>query len=159
MYKDTIAKTPMDPEANRQVGDARMELWDGKDRVNWVTVAKGQSIVEETVAALKDGMTMEPDADFGYFLNADGTLRTTDVWVVGYSWGSQTWGMISSTCASAASSARRGRRREGFPNAHVDHAPVGDARRSQVHAARVQRGLPVYGQARHRAQYRDEHDR
>ena len=117
MYKDTIAKTPMDPEANRQVGDARMELWDGVDRVSWVTVAKGQSIVEETVAALKNGMTMVPDADFGYFLNADGTLRTTDVWVVGYSWGSQTWGMISQYVRFGRVICTSGPQAEGFPNA------------------------------------------
>jgi hypothetical protein len=95
-YKDIIKATPNDPEANRQVADARMELWDGKDRVDWVTVAPGESIVEETVAAIKFGTTMDPGGDWGYFLNADGTLRTTDVWVVGYSWGSQSWAMISS---------------------------------------------------------------
>jgi hypothetical protein len=116
MYKDVIAKTPMDPEANRQVGDARMELWDGVDRVNWVTVAKGQSILEETVAALKNGMTMDPGGDWGYFLNADGTLRTTDVWVVGYSWGSQTWAMISSYVRFGRVICTSGPQAEGFPN-------------------------------------------
>ena len=115
-YKDIIAKTPMDPDANRQVGDARMELWDGVDRVDWVTVAKGQSIVEETVAALKNGMTMAPDADFGYFLNADGTLRTTDVWVVGYSWGSQTIAMISKYVRFGRVFCTSGPQAEGFPN-------------------------------------------
>jgi hypothetical protein len=115
-YKDIIAKTPMDPDANRQVADARMELWDGVDRVDWVTVAKGQSIVEETVAALKNGMLMVPDADFGYFLNADGTLRTTDVWVVGYSWGSQTWGMISQYVRFGRVICTSGPQAEGFPN-------------------------------------------
>jgi hypothetical protein len=116
-YKDIIAKTPMDPEANRQVGDARMELWDGVDRVDWVTVAKGQSIVEETIAALKDGMTKDPGADFGYFLSPDGTqLRTTDVWVVGYSWGSQTWAMISSYVRFGRVICTSGPQAEGFPN-------------------------------------------
>jgi hypothetical protein len=117
MYKDAIAKNPMDPEANRQTGDSRMELWDGVDRVPWVTVAKGASIQEETIAALKQGMVMAPDADFGYFLNADGTLRTTDVWVVGYSWGSQTWGMISSYVRFGRVICTSGPQAEGFPNA------------------------------------------
>jgi hypothetical protein len=116
MYKDIIAKTPLDPEANRQVADARMELWDGVDRVSWVTVAKGASILEETIAALKDGMTMDPGSDWGYFLNADGTLRTSDVWVVGYSWGSQTWGMISAYVPFGRVICTSGPQAEGFPN-------------------------------------------
>jgi hypothetical protein len=117
MYKDAIAKNPMDPEANRQTGDSRMELWDGVDRVPWVTVAKGASILEETIAALKNGMNNDPGGDWGWFLNADGTLRTSDVWVVGYSWGSQTWGMISSYVRFGRVICTSGPQAEGFPNA------------------------------------------
>jgi hypothetical protein len=117
MYKDTIATTPLDPEANRQVGDARMELWDGVDRVNWVTVAPGSAIVDETVAALKYGMTADVGGDWGYYLNADGTLRTSDVWVVGYSWGSQTWAMISTYVRFGRVITTSGPQAEGFPNA------------------------------------------
>jgi hypothetical protein len=115
-YKDIIAKTPMDPEANRQVGDARMELWDGVDRVDWVTVNKGDSILDHTIAAIRGAMTQDPDGDWGYFLNADGTLRTSDVWVVGYSWGSQTWGMISSYVRFGRVICTSGPQAEGFPN-------------------------------------------
>jgi hypothetical protein len=117
MYKDAIAKNPLDPEANRQTGDSRMELWDGVDRVPWVTVPKGQSIVEETVTALKNAVNADPGGDWGYYLNADGTLRTTDVWVVGYSWGSQTWGMISSYVRFGRVICTSGPQAEGFPNA------------------------------------------
>jgi hypothetical protein len=106
-----------DALANRVVGDARMELWDGVDRVDFVTVGKGQSMLEETVAALKDGMNKDPGADYGYFLNADGTLRTSDVWVVGYSWGSQTWAMISSYVRFGRVICTSGPQAEGFPNA------------------------------------------
>jgi hypothetical protein len=103
--------------ANRIVGDARMELWDGVDRVPFVTVAPGKSIQDETIAALKAGMTQDPGGDWGYFLNADGTLRTTDVWVVGYSWGSQTWAMISSYVRFGRVICTSGPQAEGFPNA------------------------------------------
>jgi hypothetical protein len=115
-YKDALQKDPNDAEANRQVGDARMELWDGVDRVDWVTVAKGSSIVEETVAALNSAKVMDPGGDWGFFLNADGTLRTTDVWVVGYSWGSQSWGMISSYVRFGRVICTSGPQAEGFPN-------------------------------------------
>jgi hypothetical protein len=117
MYKDALVTDPNDAEANRQVGDARMELWDGVDRVDWVTVAKGASIVEETVGALNYAKTMDPGGDWGFFLNADGTLRTTDVWVVGYSWGSQSWGMISSYVRFGRVICTSGPQAEGFPNA------------------------------------------
>ncbi|HEV3030015.1 MAG TPA: hypothetical protein VG319_00155, partial [Polyangia bacterium] len=116
-YKTVLQTTPNDPEANRQVADARMELWDGKDRVDWVTVAAGASILEETIGAIKAGVAMEPEADWGYFLNTDGTLRTTDVWVVGYSWGSQTWAMISSYVRFGRVITTSGPTDEGFPNA------------------------------------------
>jgi hypothetical protein len=105
-------------EANRIVGDARMELWDGVDRVPFVTVAPGKSIQDETIAALKAGMMADPGSDWGYFLSADGaTLRTSDIYVVGYSWGSQTWGMISSYVRFGRVICTSGPQAEGFPNA------------------------------------------
>ncbi len=117
MYKTIIQTMPNDVDANRQVGDARMELWDGMDRVNWVTVAPGSAIVDETVAAIKYGMMVNEAGDWGYFLNADGTLRTTDVWVIGYSWGSQSWAMISSYVHFDRVITTSGPQDEGFPNA------------------------------------------
>ncbi|HXK20423.1 MAG TPA: hypothetical protein VNG33_21585 [Polyangiaceae bacterium] len=116
-YKTAIKSNPLDPEANRQVGDARTELWDGVDRVDWVTVNKGESIQEETIAAINYGTAQDPGGDWGFFLNADGTLRTTDVWVVGYSWGSQTWAMISSYVRFGKVITTSGPVSEGFPDA------------------------------------------
>ena len=116
-YKATIKTTPDDKEANRQVADARVELWDGVDRVDWVTVNKGESIVEETVAAIHNGEVADPGGDWGYFLNTDGTLRTGDVWVVGYSWGSQSWAMISAYVRFGRVIITSGPVAEGFPNA------------------------------------------
>jgi len=115
-YKDIIKTMPDDHEANRQVADARMELWDGVDRVDWVKVNPGESIVEETVAAIQNGMNVDPGGDWGYFLNKDGKLRTSDVWVVGYSWGSQSWAMISSYVRFGRVIITSGPVSEGFPN-------------------------------------------
>jgi hypothetical protein len=105
------------PEANRQVGDARTDLWDGKGRVTWNTVPKGSSMLEETLAAIQYGMQIDPGGDWGFFLNADGTLRTTDVWVVGYSWGSQTWAMVSTYIRFGRVVCTSGPVDEGWPNA------------------------------------------
>jgi len=105
------------PEANRQVGDARTDLWDGKGRVTWNSVPAGTSMLEETIAAIKYGMMADPGGDWGFFLNADGTLRTTDVWVVGYSWGSQTWAMVSTYVRFGRVVCTSGPVDEGWPNA------------------------------------------
>jgi hypothetical protein len=117
MYQNTLKTNPNDPEANRQIGDSRMELWDGKDRVSWYSVPAGGSIVEETVAALKAAAVKDPGGDWTYFLNTDGTLRTTDVYPVGYSWGSQTWAMIASYVRFGRVITTSGPQAEGFPNA------------------------------------------
>ncbi|HVZ75641.1 MAG TPA: hypothetical protein VHJ20_24880 [Polyangia bacterium] len=116
-YLDAIAKNPDDPEANRQVGDARMELWDGVDRVDWVTVNKGESIVERTEAALKAGVQQDQGGDWGYFLDANGHVRWSDVYVVGYSWGSQTIAMVSSYVRFGRVICTSGPQAERFPNA------------------------------------------
>jgi hypothetical protein len=105
---------PTNHEANRQVADARMELWDGKDRVNWYTPPT--PILDETIAALKYADLMDPGGDWGFFLNPDGTLRTTDVYVVGYSWGAQTWAMISTYVRFGKVISASGPVNEGFPN-------------------------------------------
>jgi hypothetical protein len=118
MYKAMLTDNDPtnDAEANRQVGDARTDLWDGKGRVTWNKVAPGASILEETIAAIKYAMTADEGGDWGYFLNADGTLRTTDVWVVGYSWGSQTWAMISPYVRFGRVITTSGPVNEGWPN-------------------------------------------
>jgi hypothetical protein len=119
MYHTAIMANPNDPEANRQIGDSRMELWDGKSRVSWYSVAAGASILEETVAAIKYAMMGgDPGGDWGYFLDATGNgLRTSDVYVVGYSWGSQTWAMISAYVPFGRVITTSGPQAEGFPNA------------------------------------------
>src|SRR5437899_3174659 len=50
MYKTILQTDPTNHEANRQVADARMELWDGKDRVSWYTPPT--SIVDQTIGAI-----------------------------------------------------------------------------------------------------------
>jgi hypothetical protein len=114
MYKTTLQTDPTNHEANRQVGDARMEEWDGKDRVTWFTPPK--SILQETIDAINFATGADPGGDWGFFLNADGTLRTTDVYVVGYSWGAQTWSMMSTYVRFGKVIAASGPVNEGFPN-------------------------------------------
>jgi hypothetical protein len=116
-YKQMLQANPLDPEANRQVGDARMELWDGVDRVDWVTVNKGESIAERTLAAIKAGMTQDPGGDWGYYLNTDGSVRWSDVFIMGYSWGAQSAAMIASYVRFGRVFCASGPQAEQFPNA------------------------------------------
>jgi len=116
-YKQMLQANPNDPEANRQVGDARMELWDGVDRVDWVTVNKGESIAERTLAAIQAGIAQDPGGDWGYYLNADGSVRWTDVFIMGYSWGAQSAAMIASYVRFGRVFCASGPQAEQFPNA------------------------------------------
>ena len=75
-------------------GYRRWSLWDGMDR-GFGAPAAAAAMINEVVAFIKAMDVMDPGSDWGFFLNADGTLRTTDVWVVGYSWGGQTWAFSS----------------------------------------------------------------
>jgi hypothetical protein len=115
-YKQTIETTPDDAEANRQVSDARMELWDGVDRVDWYEHSPAESIVKQTQDALSYAQEQDPGGDWAWFLNPDGSLRTTDVYVVGYSWGSQSWAMISSFVRFGRVICTSGPVAEGFPS-------------------------------------------
>jgi hypothetical protein len=111
---DTYASDdPNDTEANRQVSDARMELWDGVDRVDWYS--HDGDMLSQTIEALQQAQLNDPEGDWGYFLDDQGNLRTGDVWVVGYSWGSQTWAMISAYVPFGRVITTSGPQDEGFP--------------------------------------------
>jgi pimeloyl-ACP methyl ester carboxylesterase len=75
-------------------GYRRWSLWDGVDR-GFGAPAPADAMINETIAFIKAMTVMDPNSDWGFFLNTDGTLRTTDVWVVGYSWGGQDWAFTS----------------------------------------------------------------
>jgi hypothetical protein len=110
-------KNSMDPEANRQVGDARLEAFDGVDRVDWLDVKKPDSIVRRTELALKHAQDQDPGGDWAFFLNADGSVRWTDVYMVGYSFGSQSIAMDAKYVRFGRCITTSGPQDEGFPNA------------------------------------------
>ena len=123
MYKNTLKTAPDDPEANRQMGDGRMEAWDGKDRVDWLNINEHDSFAYRTAVALKYMVTQDPGGDWGYFLNADGTVRWSDVYLVGYSYGSQTLAVVAKYVRIGRGIATSGPVDEGFPNATWIKAP------------------------------------
>jgi hypothetical protein len=106
-----------DMESNRQVGDARMEAWDGTDRVAWLDVKRPDSIERRTELALKHAQEMDAGADWAYYLNADGSVRWSDVVMVGYSFGSQTIAMVAKYVRFSRAIVTSGPTDEGFPKA------------------------------------------
>ncbi len=117
-YKDALKTNPNDPEANRQMGDARMEAWDGKDRVDWLEINEHDSFAYRTVLALKHMQQQDPGGDWEYFLTQDKTgVRWSDVYLVGYSYGSQTLAVVSKYVRIGRGIATSGPANEEFPNA------------------------------------------
>jgi len=122
-FQNTAKNMPDDMEANRQMGDGRMEAWDGKDRVSWLNITEHDSFAYRTAVALKYMTTQDPGGDWGYFLNADGSVRWSDVYLVGYSYGSQTLAVVAKYVRIGRGIATSGPVDEGFPNATWLKAP------------------------------------
>jgi hypothetical protein len=104
-------------EQNRQMGDARMEAWDGKDRVSWLNINEHDSFAYRAALGIKYMQEQDPGGDWEYFLNADGTVRWSDVYLVGYSYGSQTLAVVAKYVRIGRGIATSGPVDEGFPNA------------------------------------------
>jgi hypothetical protein len=104
-------------EDNRQMGDGRMEAWDGKDRVSWLNINEHDSFAYRAALGLKYMQEQDPGGDWAYFLNADGTVRWSDVYLVGYSYGSQTLAVVGKYVRIGRGIATSGPADEGFPNA------------------------------------------
>ncbi len=123
MYKSAAKANPADMEANRQMGDARMEAFDGKDRVDWLDINEHDGLAYRTARALEYMQMQDPGGDWAYFLNADKTVRWSDVYLVGYSYGSQTLAVVAKYVRIGRGIATSGPVDEGFPNATWIKAP------------------------------------
>jgi hypothetical protein len=122
-YKDQAKNMPTDTEANRQMGDGRMEAWDGKDRVDWLNINEHDSFAYRAAQGIKFMQEQDPGGDWAYFLNADGSVRWSDVYLVGYSYGSQTLAVVGKYVRIGRGIATSGPVDEGFPNATWIKAP------------------------------------
>lgn len=66
-------------------GDCRLEAFDGVDRCADFAVTPAASVTGQVTQSLKDLQAMYPEEDWGYFLNADGSVRWSDVGFTGHS--------------------------------------------------------------------------
>ncbi|HVZ73717.1 MAG TPA: hypothetical protein VHJ20_15160 [Polyangia bacterium] len=87
-YQNDVAIAPAGDTNPSTPGDTRMDQFDGKGRVSWVTIKRADSLEERVVRALKHMMTADPGGDWGWYLGADGnSVRWSDGCIVGYGYG------------------------------------------------------------------------
>jgi hypothetical protein len=66
-------------------GDCRLEAFDGVDRCADFAVTPEQSVTAQVTRSLTGLQAMYPEEDWGYFLDADGKVRWSDVGFTGHS--------------------------------------------------------------------------
>jgi hypothetical protein len=76
---------PINYTTRQHNGDCRLEVFDGVDRVSDFAVTKEESVTGQVTAALNHLQTLYPEEDWGFFLNADGSVRWSDVGFTGHS--------------------------------------------------------------------------
>jgi hypothetical protein len=96
-YRNDVAFGPAGDSNPRTPGDTRLDQFDGKGRVSWVGIKRADSIEERTVRALKHLVTDDPGGDWGWFLNADGTVRWSDGCLIGFGYGGTLANVVSRT--------------------------------------------------------------
>ncbi|HVT09206.1 MAG TPA: hypothetical protein VHO67_17215, partial [Polyangia bacterium] len=83
-------------------GDARKEVWDGIEHTHTgdfanIHMTPADGVAQRTQKALQYLAKLYPTEDWGYYLNADGTVRWSDVILTGMSHGASNvarWGML-----------------------------------------------------------------
>jgi len=76
---------PINYTTREHNGDCRLEVFDGVDRVSDFAVTPAESVTGQVTQSLKDLEAMFPEEDWGFFLNADGSVRWSDVGFTGHS--------------------------------------------------------------------------
>lgn len=76
---------PIHYQSREHNGDCRLEVFDGVDRVPDFSVMPEQTVVSQVTKALSELHAAYPEEDWGFFLDADGTVRWSDVGFTGHS--------------------------------------------------------------------------
>ena len=87
-YQNDITMGPAGDTNPHTPGDTRMDQFDGKGRVTWVTIKRADSLEERVVKALQHMTTADPGGDWGWYLNPDGnSVRWSDGCFIGFGYG------------------------------------------------------------------------
>lgn len=94
-------------------GDCRLEAFDGVDRVADFAVTPADSVTGQVEASLQQLQATYPEEDWGYYLNADGSVRWSDVGFTGHSHRAQSATRFAVAVCAYRAVARSGPRDNG----------------------------------------------
>lgn len=137
-YENDITMGPAGDTNPSTPGDTRMDQFDAKGRVTWVTIARPDSLEERVVKALQHMTTADPGGDWGWYLNPDGnSVRWSDGCFVGYGYGGTMAAVIARYVRLAHAVSLSAPDAEGRPDAAWLTAPS---------ATPLDRVFAIYGQ-------------
>jgi len=99
-------------------GNTRMNQFDGKGRTpSNANTKRADSIEERVIKGIQYLETADPGADWGWFLNQDGTMRWSDGCFIGYSYGATHLAVIARYVRLGLGVSVSGPQSEGHPDA------------------------------------------
>jgi len=99
-------------------GNTRMNQFDGMGRTpSNANIKRFDSIEERTIKAIQHLVVHDPGADWGWFLNQDGTMRWSDGCFIGYSYGATHLAVIARYVRLGLGVSVSGPQSEGHPDA------------------------------------------
>jgi hypothetical protein len=122
-YENDLTMGPVGDSNANTPGDTRMDQFDGKGRVTWVTIKRADSLEERVIKALQHMVTADPGGDWGWYLNADGSVRWSDGCFVGFGYGGTTAAVIARNVRLARAVSLSAPTAEGRPDAAWLTAP------------------------------------
>ncbi|HTM44738.1 MAG TPA: hypothetical protein VL137_07265 [Polyangiaceae bacterium] len=122
-YQNDVQISPPGDTDPNTPADTRMDQFDGKGRVNWVAIARADSIEARTEKALAYLASKDPGGDWGWFLNDDGSVRWADTCFVGYGYGGSHAAIIARHVTLARAVSLSAPDAEGRPDATWLTAP------------------------------------
>jgi hypothetical protein len=122
-YQNELAMAPDGDENPDTPGSTRLDQFDAKGRVQWVKIKRADSIEERTLRALKFLKTKDPGGDWGWFLNADDTIRWSDGCFIGYAYGGTLAAVVARYVRLGHVVSTSAPEAEGHPNASWLKAP------------------------------------
>jgi hypothetical protein len=117
-YQNDITMGPAGDTNPNTPGDTRMDQFDGKGRVNWVTIKRADSLEARVVKALQHMVTADPGGDWGWYLNPDSnSVRWSDGCFVGFGYGGTMAAVIAHHVRLAHAVSLSSPQAEGRPDA------------------------------------------
>ncbi|HEX4406406.1 MAG TPA: hypothetical protein VH560_16320 [Polyangia bacterium] len=117
-YSNDLQMAPNGTTNPDEPGNTRMNQFDGKGRTPAnANTQRFDSIEGRVIKGIQYLVTADPGADWGWYLNQDGTMRWSDGCFIGYSYGASHLAVIARYVRLGLGVSVSGPQAEGFPNA------------------------------------------